>query len=320
MSAAEAIEALGLELPGRVERDAWLGASTTYRVGGRVAARVVAESVADLVAVGRIVARFGAPAVVVGRGSNLLVADAGFDGIVVVGGEGLASVTIDDTLVRAGGAALLPVVARRTAAAGLTGFEWAVGVPGTIGGGVRMNAGGHGSDMAASLRRVLVVDLRTGEDGWMSVDALELGFRSSALAASQVVAEAELGLAHGDPAEAEALIADIVRWRRENQPGGANAGSVFRNPLPDSAGRLLDEAGVKGSRVGGAQISPKHANFIQVDDGGSAADVAELMIRTRRVVREHSGVELHAETHFLGFPPEIAEAAGAVRIEGDVLP
>lgn len=315
-----AVAALETELAGRIERHARLGPSTTYRVGGPVAARVVPESMADLAALGRVVARFDVPVVVVGRGSNLLVADEGFDGIVVTGGEGLAQIAIDDSTVRAGGAALLPVVARRTAVAGLTGFEWAVGVPGTIGGGVRMNAGGHGSDMAASVTRVLVVDLRTGEDEWMSADALELGFRSSSLTATQMVVEAELALARGDAAEAEAVIAEIVRWRRENQPGGANAGSVFRNPQPDSAGRLLDEVGVKGWRIGSAWISPKHANFIQVDDDGSAADVAELMIRVRRAVLEHSGIDLHAETHFLGFPADIAAAAGAVRIEGEARP
>lgn len=319
-SILEALDALESEMADRVERGARLGPSTTYRVGGRVAARVVAESVADLGLIGRVVARTGAPVVVVGRGSNLLVADRGFDGIVVVGGEGLAHIAIDEVTVRAGGAALLPVVARRTAAAGLTGFEWAVGVPGTIGGGVRMNAGGHGSDMAASLTGVLVVDLRTGEDEWMPVASLELGFRRSALTADRIVAEARLVLAPGDVADSEAEIAEIVRWRRENQPGGANAGSVFRNPRPDSAGRLLDEAGVKGWRVGGAQISPKHANFIQVDEGGSAADVAELMIRTRRAVLERSGVDLHAETHFLGFPAEVAAAAGALRIEAEGRP
>lgn len=314
---SEAVVALETSVAGRVERDAWLGPSTTYRVGGRVAARVVAESVMDLVAIGRVVASTGAPVVVVGRGSNLLVADRGFDGIVVVGGEGLAHVSIDGTITRAGGAALLPVVARRTAAAGLTGFEWAVGVPGTIGGGVRMNAGGHGSDLAASLTRVLVVDLRTGEDEWMPVAALELGFRRSVLTSAQIVVEAELALDRGDSAKAEAVIAEIVRWRRENQPGGANAGSVFRNPRPDSAGRLLEEAGVKGWRVGGARISEKHANFIQVDEGGSASDVAELMIRARRAVFERTGVDLHAETHFLGFAPEVATAAGAMGIESE---
>lgn len=317
MIAPDVVDALAAALGPRMQTDAPLGATTTYRVGGTASVRVIAESVDDLVAIGRAVAGTGTTVVVVGRGSNLLVADSGFDGIAVVLGDGLSDVVVDGTAVRAGGAALLPVVARRTVAAGLTGFEWAVGVPGTIGGGVRMNAGGHGSDMAASLVGVRVVDLRTGEDGWMPAASLELGFRRSVLLASQVVAEVELRLTPGDRDRSESDLAEIVRWRRENQPGGSNAGSVFRNPLPDSSGRLLDVAGAKGLRVGSAEISTKHANFIQVDEGGRAADVAELMARARSLVLERTGVDLHAETHFLGFDAEVADAAGAIRIDAE---
>jgi UDP-N-acetylmuramate dehydrogenase len=299
------------------EPDAPLGALTTYRVGGPAAVLVRADSIDDLLGVGRALAEVGpVPVVVVGRGSNLLVADRGFDGVAVVLGEGLAGIGVDGTTVTAGGAASLPVVARRTAAAGLTGFEWAVGVPGSVGGAVRMNAGGHGSDMSATLRRVRVVDLRSGEDGWMSVGALELGYRRSALAPHQVVVVAELGLARGDRATAEAVIADIVRWRREHQPGGANAGSVFTNPPGDSAGRLLDEAGAKGRRHRSAEVSAKHANFIQADENGSADDVVALMAGLRELVRERTGIDLHAETHLLGVAPEAAEAAGARLLTG----
>jgi UDP-N-acetylmuramate dehydrogenase len=312
----EALAALEEVLGDLVERDASLGALTTYRVGGRAAARVRAESVEHLVAIGRLVARYGFPVVVVGKGSNLLVADTGFAGLVVSLGDGLATIEIDGTRVLAGGAAPLPVVARRTAAASLTGFEWAVGVPGTIGGGVRMNAGGHGSDMAASVVGVRVVDLATGEDEHMSIDALGLGFRRSALVATQIVAVVELHLEPGDRAHSEAEIAEIVTWRRENQPGGANAGSVFTNPVPDSSGRLIDLAGAKGLRHGSAAVSTKHANFIQVDEGGSAGDVAVLMAEVRAMVVERTGVDLHAETHFLGFAADVAEAAGAILIDG----
>jgi UDP-N-acetylmuramate dehydrogenase len=299
----------------RSERDAPLGELTTYRVGGRASIRVRAESASDLEIIGKLIARSGAQFAVVGRGSNLLVADEGFDGIVITLGDGLASIDISGTTVRSGGAAPLPVVARRTAAAGLTGFEWAVGVPGSIGGAIRMNAGGHGSDMAQSLVTVRVVDLATGDQRQLSLTDLGLGFRSSVLGRSLVVTEAELALAVGDRSVAEAEISEIVRWRRENQPGGANAGSVFVNPRPDSAGRLVDESGAKGLRVGSAEVSTKHANFIQVDDGGSANDVAALMAAVRAQVREHTGVDLHAETHFLGFAPERAAAAGAQRVE-----
>ncbi len=299
----------------RVVVDAALGELTTYRVGGRAAIRVRAESTDELEVLGKLISDSGAHYAVIGRGSNLLVADEGFDGIVITLGDGLASIEIAGTTVRSGGAAPLPVVARRTAAAGLTGFEWAVGVPGSIGGAVRMNAGGHGSDMAESLVGIRVVDLATGDRGLLSSAELELGFRSSTLGRSLVVTEVELALSVGDRAVAEAEISDIVRWRRENQPGGANAGSVFVNPRPDSAGRLVDEAGAKGKRLGSAEVSTKHANFIQVDEGGSANDVAALMTEVRAQVLEHTGVDLHAETHFLGFAPAIAAAAGARRVE-----
>ena len=313
------VEAVTRALGTAVELDAPLGALTTYRVGGPADVLVRADSPEQLVALGRAlrtVAAVAVPVVVVGRGSNLLVADRGFPGVAVVLGEGLAGVEVDGTTVTAGGAASLPVVSRQSAARGLTGFEWAVGVPGSVGGAVRMNAGGHGSDMAATLRRVRVVDLRSGEDGWMSVGALELGYRRSALTSHQIVVSAELGLAEGDRSAAEAEISEIVRWRREHQPGGANAGSVFTNPPHDSAGRLLDAAGAKGRRHGSAEVSTKHANFIQADEGGSADDVVALMAELRTLVAGHAGVDLHAETHLLGFDPAPARAAGAHLITG----
>jgi len=281
-----------------------VGALTTYRVGGRAALLVEAADESDLVLVARAVAASGLPTLVVGKGSNLLVADAGFPGIVVVLGPGLATVEVEGTVVRAGAGASLPVVARRSAAAGLTGFEWAVGVPGSIGGAVRMNAGGHGSDMAATLRSIRVVELAAGEDGavpaTLPADRLALGYRRSNVTPSQVVVSAELALAPGDKATAEAEISSIVRWRRENQPGGPNAGSVFTNPPGDSAGRLVDAAGLKGHRRGSAAVSDKHANFIQADAGGSADDVFALMVEVAQRVEEVHGVRLHPETRMIG--------------------
>jgi UDP-N-acetylmuramate dehydrogenase len=286
-----------------------LGPLTTYRVGGAAARFVTVTDHAQLVALAGVVAVAPVPVLVVGRGSNLLVADAGFPGLAVHLGPAFAEVTVGPVVdgaatVRAGGAALLPVVARRTVAAGLTGFEWAVGVPGSVGGAVRMNAGGHGSDLAAALVGVRVVDLRLGEDGEVTPSALELGYRSSSITPHQVVAWAELRLAAGDRHAAEAELAEIVRWRREHQPGGPNAGSVFTNPPGDSAGRLIDAAGCKGLRVGTAEVSTKHANFIQADPGGSADDVLALMHEVRRRVRATAGVTLHPETCCVGFSPD----------------
>jgi UDP-N-acetylmuramate dehydrogenase len=285
------------------QHDVPIGPLTTYRVGGAAALFVRVETDADLVAVAAAVRASGIDVLLVGKGSNLLIADAGFGGLAVTLGERFADVVVTGTLVRAGAAASLPVVARRTAAAGLTGFEWAVGVPGSIGGAVRMNAGGHGSDMAASLVGVRRFDLRSGEDTHVSAAELVLDFRRSSIAPDQLVIEAELQLAVGDRAEAEATIAEIVTWRRENQPGGANAGSVFVNPPDESAGRLVDVSGGKGLRLGTAEVSPKHANFIQSDEGGSAADIFALMLDVQQRVHARTGVLLRPETRLIGFGP-----------------
>jgi UDP-N-acetylmuramate dehydrogenase len=302
-AASAAAERLLGALGGRAVEHAPLGARTTYRVGGAARVLVEAASIEDLQAAAAAVRATGAPVLVVGRGSNLLVADDGVDAVVVVLGEAFAGVEVDGTSVTAGGAALLPVVARRTAAEGLTGFEWAVGVPGSIGGAVRMNAGGHGSEMAAALRGVRVFDLQTGDDGAMATADLDLGYRRSSLRAHQVVLSAELELQRGDRVAAETAIAEIVTWRREHQPGGANAGSVFTNPPGDSAGRLIDAAGLRGLRIGTAAVSEKHANFIQADDGGRATDVVALMAEVRRRVEDDTGVLLEVETKFAGFDP-----------------
>lgn len=326
-------------LGSRLQVDAPLGPLTTYRVGGH-AARLV--EVADAAELGRIAAALAelddpVEVLVVGRGSNLLVAERGVRALAVQLGDSFTAIEIDPsgtdaggpdsgqphpegvdpvTTVIAGGAASLPVVARRTVAAGLTGFEWAVGVPGSIGGAIRMNAGGHGSDMAAVVSGVRVVDLASGEDVVMEAGQLEFGYRRSALRPSQVVVDARLSLRTGDPATGTETLSEIVRWRRENQPGGQNAGSVFTNPPGESAGRLIDRAGGRGLRIGSAEVSTKHANFIQVDPDGSADDVYALMRRVVELVEEHAGVVLHPETVLVGFDDADAAPPSADSTEG----
>jgi UDP-N-acetylmuramate dehydrogenase len=307
MMAATADTALAAEILGPLAAaDVSLGPYCTYRVGGPAALFVEARSIADLERVRDAVEASRCPTLVVGRGSNLLVADAGFDGIAVHLGPAFEEIDVDpDTAtVRAGAAALLPVVARRSAAAGLTGFEWAVGVPGSIGGAVRMNAGGHGSDMAASLRRASVFDLVAGGAAEWTVDRLELGYRCSAIGHHHLVLSAEIGLADGDPERSAREISEIVAWRRANQPGGQNAGSVFANPPGHSAGRLIDELGLKGLRVGTAEVSTKHANFIQADPGGSADDVFAVIREVRLRVAAATGIELQVENRLIGFGEE----------------
>ncbi len=287
----------------RAVRHAPFGARTTYRVGGTAAVLVEVDDEDDLDAVHRALAATAAPVpvLVLGNGSNMLVSDAGFNGLVVVPGPGLAAIEITGTTVRAGAAAPFPLVARRSAAAGLVGLEWAVGVPGSVGGALKMNAGGHGSDTAAVLVRQRVVDLASGLAVEGGPERLHLGYRHSSLGPGETVVWAEFSLTPGSRATAEATVAEVVRWRRAHQPGGSNAGSVFTNPDGDAAGRLVEAAGLKGFRLGTARVSEKHANFIQADDGGRADDVRRLIDHVRRVVLDGSGVDLAPEVCLVGF-------------------
>ena len=310
---AAAVDLAATHLDGLARRDVPLGPLTTYRVGGAAALFVEVGNRTDLLAVGEAARMSELPVLVIGRGSNMLVADAGFPGIVASLRDLDAVISIDRHAARvtASAGVALPVLARKTAAAGLTGFEWAVGVPGSVGGAVRMNAGGHGSDMASSLVAAVVVDLDAGVERVVPVDDLGLGFRSSGLGETEIVVEATLQLAPGDAPTSSQLIGEIVSWRRANQPGGQNAGSVFVNPVPGevSAGALIDAAGLRGYRLGSAVVSDKHANFIQADDGGSADDVFALMTFVRQRVEAASGLRLRSEIRLVGF--EAGEAAWA---------
>ena len=296
------IERLMDDVGDKIAVDVPMGALTTYRVGGRAAAMVVVDDHETLSAVAAAVAGTGIPVMTLGRGSNMLVADRGFDGLVVhMAGDYAAINVVDETIVIAGAAAKLPVVARTTVGYGLTGFEWAVGVPGSIGGAVRMNAGGHGADMKDALLDADVVDFAVGERRIVPAEELQLSYRHSALRTDELVVGCRLSLSPGDERKGKAEMAEIVQWRRDNQPGGQNAGSVFTNPDGDSAGRLIDTAGGRGLRVGTAEVSDKHANFIQADEGGTAADVLQVMNEVRILVEFAHGVVLQPETHLVGF-------------------
>ncbi len=290
------------ELPASLVRpDAPLGGLSTYRVGGSASILIEVGSREDLLRLATLSSAEQWSVMVIGLGSNLLVADAGFTGIVLRLGSAFATTRIESPRVYAGGAAPLPVVARRCAAAGLGGFSWAVGVPGSIGGAVRMNAGGHGSDMSQVARWVEIVDLLTGLPCQRDITELRLSYRSSELQQHEVIVEVELMLCTSDCSREEERIREIVTWRRVNQPGGANTGSVFINPADDSAGRLIEAAGCKDLRIGTAAVSSLHANFIQADPGGSADDVFALMREVAERVESHSGVRLHPETQLVGF-------------------
>ena len=279
-----------------------LGALTTYRVGGGAAVLVTVSSTEELSLVSGAARRSGLPVMTVGRGSNLLVADAGFGGIaVLLDPSGFSRVDVAASAVTAGAAVPLPVLARQTVDAGLAGMEWAVGVPGSVGGAVRMNAGGHGSDVAHRLISATVFDLLEGHlASWVVAD-LDYGYRHSSVKAHHVVVDATFCLEAGDPESGRETIRQIVRWRRDHQPGGQNAGSVFTNPPGTSAGLLIDSAGLKGRRLRSAEVSTKHANFIQADQGGSADDVLALIRLVRSEVESFHGVTLRPEVRLVGF-------------------
>ncbi|HSN02856.1 MAG TPA: UDP-N-acetylmuramate dehydrogenase [Acidimicrobiales bacterium] len=286
----------------RAQEHASLAPYTTYRVGGAARLLLTLDTPQDLLDVGPALGECGLAVVVVGNGSNLLVAEGEHDIVALHLGEGFRGLDWSDVdgevVVHAGAALDLPVAARRLSADGVVGFEWAVGVPGTFGGAVAMNAGGHGSDMAAS---VASVTLWRGQLVSVSAADLHFGYRESALNAGDVVVEVTLRLRRGDADAARAALRDVVAWRRAHQPGGANAGSVFRNPPGDSAGRLIEAVGAKGLRHGSAVVSDKHANFIQVDAGGRANDVYELAREVAERVREATGVDLVFEHRLIGF-------------------
>ncbi len=299
--------ALERALPGRVAFDAPLGALTTWRVGGTAAVLVRAEAAADVTTIASVLPA-GLPRIVLGRGSNLLVADAGFPGVVITLGPAFEAVTILEREVAAGGASPLPVLARQCAAAGRAGLGFYVGIPGSVGGAVRMNAGGHGRTTAEVVLDATVVDLAGGGSRVWSAEDLAFGDRCSALTADHVVVGARFRVAPGNPEALRAELSDVVRWRTEHQPGGANAGSVFKNPPGDTAGRLIDVgAGLRGTRVGGAVVSPKHANFIQAGPGATAADVHHLITLVRDRVEEATGVRLVPEVHQIGFDDPVSE-------------
>ena len=240
------------------------------------------------------------PVATIGLGSNLLVADEGFDGLVLKLGGGLAAVEVDGDLLRAGGGAANAVCLHRARTAGLGGFEFACAIPGTIGGGIWMNAGAYGGDFSQVLVRALVVT--ADGTGWLTPAELGLTYRHSSLRHGQVVVQAELRLTPRPPDEIKAAVRELNAERKAAQPTNRRTfGSVFKNPDHDlSAGRMLEACGLKGHRIGGAQISPKHANFIENAGGARTADAIALMVEARRRAYEQFGVDLVHEVELLG--------------------
>jgi UDP-N-acetylmuramate dehydrogenase len=251
------------------------------------------------------------PVAVVGLGSNLLVADEGVDALVLKLSGELATAATDGERLLAGGGAPLAVCLHRARAAGLGGLEFACAIPGTVGGGVWMNAGAYGGDIAGVLERALVVTADGA--GWLAPAELGLSYRHSALRHGQVAARAEFRLAPRPVDEIRATVSEMQARRKAAQPTNKRTfGSVFKNPDHElSSGRMLEACGLRGFAIGGAQISPRHANFIENAGGATTADAVALMAEARRRALEQYGVTLEHEVEFLGaleLPPVAAAA------------
>jgi UDP-N-acetylmuramate dehydrogenase len=288
-----------------IEENVPLSRFTTLGTGGPSRWFARPETEAELVQSLSWAAERGVPVSVVGLGSNLLVADEGVEALVLKLSGELAAAAAEGQHVVAGGGAPLAVCLHRARAAALGGLEFVCAIPGTVGGGVWMNAGAYGGDIAGVLIRALVVSAEGAS--WRTPAELGLEYRRSGLRPGEVVARAEFSLTRRPPDEIKATVADMQARRKAAQPTNKRTfGSVFKNPDHElTAGRMLEAVGLRGHRLGGAQISPRHANFIENADGARSADAVGLMVEARRRALDEFGVKLEHEVQFLG-PLELA--------------
>ena len=300
---------------GEVRPDAPLARLTTYRIGGPAPVFLPAGP-EDLSAGLRIAAGAGVPVFLLGLGSNVLLPDEGMEALVVRLGKGLDGVRRDGDRWWFGAGLPAPLAARKTAEQGMAGLHMMVGVPGTVGGGIFMNAGCHGGQWSDVTTRVTVLDLR-GAERVLSASEIPFTYRQSGLA-GMVVTEAEVRLRPGDPAELSREVQELFAWRQSGTPFNQPCcGSVFKNPDGPSpagwegawtAGRLLESAGLKGTMTGGVQVSPMHANYFVNTGSGTAGDVRALIARARDLVRARFGVTLETEVKLIGARGELLHA------------
>lgn len=280
-----------------------IGALTTYKLGGRARWFCQPDSVDMLRDVITAASRRGVGVLALGRGSNLVVSDRGYGGLVVrlVGDFRDVHVDRGTGLVTAGAAVALPVLARRVASEALGSLEFYVGIPGSVGGAVVMNAGFYGSETSDVLTSATILDTRTGTVDELAAADLGFAYRTSKVGEDDLVLGAVFAVRRRTATEVSALMREAIRWRRDNQPGGTlNAGSIFRNPPGDAAGRIIDSLGLKGMRRGGAHVSHRHANFFVADPGTRAQDVYDLVGAVRHLVHDRTGILLEPEVRFVG--------------------
>jgi UDP-N-acetylmuramate dehydrogenase len=274
---------------------------TSLRIGGPAAIYLEARSEQDLTAASATVAETGIPVIAIGKGSNVLVSDAGFPGLVLRLGRGFRWAARDGARVAAGAAMPLPAFAGMALGHRLAGLEFGVAIPGSLGGAVRMNAGAHEREMADVVERVDVFDLTAGRSVRLTRDEIGFGYRTSALPDGGIVVAATARLAEDEPDAIRRRMDAAREWRRRTQPlAEPNCGSVFKNPPGDRAARLIEECGGKRLSVGGVSVSSKHANFVVSEPGARSSDVVELVRRVQELVSARAGVVLETEVHLVG--------------------
>jgi UDP-N-acetylmuramate dehydrogenase len=285
----------------RSRREFPLAPMTSFRLGGPAALYLEAASLDDLEAAGRAIEETGLPVMVIGKGSNLLISDEGFPGLVIRLGKTFRWAAREGDLISAGGAMPLPAMAGVALYHELAGLEFGVAIPASLGGSVMMNAGAHGRSLDEVVTSVEVYSLRAREVRVLPADEVGFRYRGSSFPEGSVVIGATVSLGPGEPEEIRRHMDEARRWRRETQPlHEPNCGSVFKNPAGDHAARLIDSAGGKSLRVGAARVSEKHANFIIAGPGATAADVHALIEAVRRRVEEVHGLALEPEVHLAG--------------------
>ncbi len=296
---AEAI--LRAECADRVRTQFPMAPLTTFHIGGPAALFLEPESERDLVAAGEAVRDAAIPFLVVGKGSNILVADGGFPGLVLRLGRGFRWAARDGDRLTGGAAMPLPALAGVALGHGLSGLEFGVAIPASLGGAVRMNAGAHGSDLSHVVEEATIFELLVGSRRSIAAAEIRFAYRTTGLPDDAVVLAATARLSPRDVTEIRARMGEAREWRRRTQPvAEPNCGSVFKNPPNEHAARLIEEAGLKGFAIGGASVSRKHANFIVAGAGSTAANVASLIRHVQETVAARTGIRLEEEVHLVG--------------------
>lgn len=287
---------------GQVLTDALLSEYTSFKIGGPAAVLVSPANEEEIGAALAIAKRHEVPVFVLGNGTNLLVSDQGYQGMILHIGKNYSSISVEGNVIRAQAGALLSRTARQAYLHGLTGMEFAAGIPGSLGGAVSMNAGAYGGEMKDILTEVTLMD-RSGNIFTLPAEEMDLSYRHSCVFDRElIVLSATMVLREGDPAAIEARMNELAEARRSKQPlEYPSAGSTFKRPEGYFAGKLIQDAGLKGFAVGGAQVSEKHSGFVINTGGATAADVIQLIKEVQRRVYEDAGVVMEPEVRMLGF-------------------